>query len=78
MFSMNQKQQIADAVEKLLLSFNHPEMPKINPKFELSVKGKESWSWAEIKPNWTFNESNRLGINIYNELQDNNPTEPTQ
>lgn len=67
MFSLEQKKQISEAVEKTLLSFDHPEMPKEKPDFTLSVKGKESWSWAEIKPNWTFNESNQPGVNPHNE-----------
>jgi len=66
MFSMEQKKQIAAAVEKTLLSFNHPEMPTEKPKFHLRVDGKESWSWAEIEPNWTF-ENREPGINPHNE-----------
>ena len=68
MFSMAQKQQIAAAVEKILLDINHPEMPKKNPKFVLHVDGEESWSWADIVPNWTFDENNKPGINPHNEL----------
>lgn len=54
MFSRKEKQKIADAVEKVLLEINHPEMPKEKPKFNLHVEGKESWSWADILPNWTY------------------------
>jgi len=57
MFSMQEKIQIADGIEKLLLGLNHPEMPKEKPTFHLHVDGKESWSWADIKPNWTFQEN---------------------
>jgi len=67
MFSMKQKQHIAEKVEELLLSFSHPEMPTEKPDFFLRVNGKEEWSWAEIKPNWTFNENNKPGINPFNE-----------
>ncbi len=67
MFSMKQKQQIAAEVEKVILSFNHPEMPTEKPKFHLRIDGKESWSWAEIAPNWTF-ENHEPGINQYNEI----------
>ena len=67
MFSMAQKQKIAAEVEKLLLSLNHPEMPKEKPSFTLDVHGKESWSWAIIEPNWEFNENNKPGINPHNE-----------
>ena len=54
MFSLQEKQKIANEIEKLLLSFNHPEMPLERPKFELHIEGKEDWSLADIKPNWTF------------------------
>ena len=54
MFSTNEKKRIADAVEKILLEINHPEMPKERPSFKLHVDGKESWSWADIEPNWTY------------------------
>jgi hypothetical protein len=66
---MKQKKEIAKKIEELLLSFDHPEMPKEKPDFELHVKGKESWSWADIKPNWTFNENYKPGINPWNEKQ---------
>lgn len=68
MFSYKEKQKIAEEIEKLLLSFNHPEMPKEKPEFHLSVKGKESWSWAEIKPNWYY-EKELPGVNPWNEKQ---------
>lgn len=54
MFSQQEKQHIAAEIEKLLLSLEHPEMPKEKPMFELHVIGKENWSWAHITPNWTF------------------------
>ena len=54
MFSIKEKQHIAAEIEKLLLSLNHPEMSTERPKFSLHVDGKESWSWADIEPNWTF------------------------
>ncbi len=54
MFSAKEKQKIAEAVEKVLLSFNHPEMPKEKPDFKLHVNGKEDWSWADIEPNHKF------------------------
>lgn len=54
MFSREEKMKIAAAVEKVLLDINHPEMPKERPSFHLHVDGKESWSWADIMPNWTY------------------------
>ena len=68
MFSMKEKQFIADEIEKILLKLDHPEMPKEKPIFFLRIEGKESWSWAEIKPNWTFDKSNPPGINPFNEI----------
>lgn len=54
MFSTKEKQMIAEAIEKVLLEINHPEMPTERPEFKLYVEGKESWSWAEIEPNWKY------------------------
>jgi hypothetical protein len=68
MFSMKEKQYIAAQVEKLLLGLEHPEMPTEKPVFTLRVEGKEDWSWAEIKPNWTFSIDNPPGVNPFNEI----------
>lgn len=69
MFSMNEKRKLAEAVEKLLLDLNHPEMPKEKPEFTLSVNGKEDWSWAEIGPNWKFDSGvKKMGVNPWNEV----------
>jgi hypothetical protein len=56
MFSPKEKKQIAEAVEKVLLSMDHREMPKEKPNFTLHVWGAESWSWADIIPNWKHKE----------------------
>lgn len=69
MFSVKQKQKIAEEIEKVLLSFNHPEMPKERPIFMLHVDGKEEWSWADITPNWIY-EDKVPGVNPHNELQE--------
>jgi len=66
MFSIEEKKKIAAAVEKVLLDLNHPEMPKEKPDFMLHVWGKESWSWADIEPNWKF-EDKEPSINPWNE-----------
>lgn len=68
MFSLKEKQHIAAEIEKLLLSLNHPEMPAEKPEFELHVTGKESWSWADIRPNWEFSEGNPPAVNPWNEV----------
>ncbi len=67
MFSMEEKKKIACAIENILMDLNHPEMPKFNPKFKLHVDGKESWSWADIEPNWTF-ENKKPNVNPFNEV----------
>ena len=66
MFSAEEKKQIAAGVEKLLLALKHPEMPDERPNFQLHVNGKEEWSWADILPNWTFEEA-APGVNPWNE-----------
>jgi len=42
-------------------------MPKEKPIFHLRIEGKESWSFAEIDPNWTFNTDNKPAVNPWNE-----------
>lgn len=69
MFSVKQKQKIAAVVEECLLEIDHPEMPTSRPKFSLHVDGKKSWSWADIEPNWTY-EDKEPSVNPHNELQD--------
>ena len=51
MFSMQQKRDIADAIQKLLRDTNHPELPDDEIQFELHVIGAKSWSWARIRNN---------------------------
>ena len=68
MFSVAEKKKIAEEIEKLLLSFEHPEMPKQQPDFKIHINGKESWSWADIEPNWKY-ENKSPRINPWNETQ---------
>jgi len=67
-FSVKEKRKIAEEIEKLLLNLDHPEMPKDKPVFKLRVDGKESWSWAEIKPNWKYDDANSPNTNPWNEV----------
>ena len=67
MFSVEEKRKIAEAVEKVLLDINHPEMPKEKPSFKLHVDGVESWSWADIEPNWKYDDQNRPTTTHWNE-----------
>jgi len=66
MFSVKEKQKIAEVIEKTLLELEHPEMPKEKPKFKLHVDGKADWSWADIEPNWVY-EDKEPGVNTWNE-----------
>ena len=68
MFSMAEKQRIAEAVEKVLLEIDHPEMPKEKPVFKLHVDGKEAWSYADIEPNWKYDDTNKPETSIWNEM----------
>lgn len=67
MFSTKEKQHIATEIEKLLLSINHPEMPKERPAFRLHVDGTEAWSWADIEPNWKYESRSQMKPNPWNE-----------
>lgn len=67
MFSMSEKRYIAQKIEELLLGLEHPEMPTERPAFKLHVDGCESWSWADIEPNWTF-EDKKPRCNPFNEI----------
>ena len=69
MFSVRQKQILARVIEETILGFEHPEMPKEKPSFVLKVEGKEAWSWADIVPNWVF-EDKEPAVNPWNESQD--------
>lgn len=68
MFSLEEKQHIALELEKILLNLKHPEMPKEKPMFTLHVDGKEEWSWADIKPNWSFGKDSPPKVNPFNEI----------
>lgn len=51
MFSVQQKRQIADAVQRILRETCHPELPAGEISFHLHVDGAASWSWADIRNN---------------------------
>lgn len=67
MFSLKEKQFIAGEVEKIILSLKHPEMPPEKPMFKLHVDGTGDWSWADIQPNWTYNDSDQPTLSVWNE-----------
>ncbi len=64
MFSIQQKRQISDAVQKILRETNHPELPEGEISFDLHVNGKEVWSWADIKNNGAVDHPT---VNPFNE-----------
>ncbi len=67
MFSVREKREIADGVQKLLRATNHPELPLGEIQFNLHVEGFELWSWADIRNNGAVKEPH---MNLFNELQD--------
>jgi hypothetical protein len=73
MFSLEQKREIASAVQKILRDTNHPELPTGEIQFELHVLGKEGWSYADIRNNGAVPNPT---INPHNQAQDkrNTPT----
>ncbi len=68
MFSIKEKQHIASVIEKTLLELKHPEMPTEKPSFKIHIDGKESWSWADIEPNWKYGIKNPPKVNPFNEI----------
>ena len=69
MFSVRQKQEIAEAVQKILRDTNHPELPKGEIEFQLNVQGAERWSFAVIRNNGAF-ATVKPDVNPGNEQQD--------
>lgn len=67
MFSVQQKREIADAIQKILRETNHPELPKGEIQFNLHVLGAEHWSWADIRNNGAVTQPD---VNPWNEKQD--------
>ena len=70
MFSVVQKRKVAEAIEKVLLELKHPEMPTEKIHFNLHVDGIANWSWADIEPNWIFDDGHKkIEDNPFNELE---------
>lgn len=67
MFSIRQKREIADAVQRILRDTNHPELPDGEIQFNLHVDGEKSWSWADIRNNGAVDAPE---VNPWNEAQD--------
>lgn len=67
MFSVAQKREIADAVQKILRATNHPELPPGEIQFALHVGGAEAWFYADIRNNGAVPQPE---MNPWNEAQD--------
>lgn len=67
MFSVRQKREIADAVQRILRATNHPELPSSEIQFSLHVDGAQAWSWADIRNNGAVTNPD---VNPWNEMQD--------
>ena len=67
MFSMRQKREISESIQKILRVTGHPELPEGEIQFSLHVDGAEAWSWADIQNNGAVLNP---GINSHNEKQD--------
>lgn len=68
MFSVRQKREIADKIQKILRDTNHPELPDGEIEFNLHVVGSErTWSWADICNNGAITTP---AVNPWNEAQD--------
>ena len=70
MFSVREKRDISEKVQKILRETNHPELPDGEVQFCLHIDGAESWSWADIRNNGTVVDPT---INPFNEMQDPKP-----
>lgn len=68
MFSVRQKREIAEQVQRILRDTKHPELPDGEINFTLHVEGAEPWwQWADIKNNGAVTTP---GVNPWNEVQD--------
>lgn len=68
MFSVRQKREISDAVQKVLKDTKHPELPEGEISFLLHVEGADpTWSWADIRNNGSVVNAS---VNPHNERMD--------
>lgn len=67
MFSVRQKREISEGVQKILRATGHPELPEGEIQFSLHVGGAEGWSWADIRNNGGVSDP---AVNPHNEAQD--------
>lgn len=67
MFSVRQKRDISDKIQKILRDTNHPELPEGEISFTIHVTGSSSRSWAQIQNNGAVETPS---VNPHNEAQD--------
>jgi hypothetical protein len=67
MFSVRQKREISEKVQQILRDTKHPELPKGEIEFVLTVVGADVWSWAQIRNNGAVEKPD---VNPWNEAQD--------
>jgi len=73
MFSVRQKREIADAIQKVLRDTNHPELPEGEIHFRIHVQGDTYMSWADICNNGLMPNPS---VNPHNEAQDPDSPSP--
>lgn len=66
MFSVQQKRDISDAIQKILRDTNHPELPEHEIRFQIHVEGEANWSWTDISNNGAVQNPS---VNPHNEAQ---------
>ena len=67
MFSVRQKREIADKIQRILRETDHPELPEGEIQFQIHVDGAQDWFWADIKNNGVVENPS---VNPHNEMQD--------
>ena len=67
MFSVQQKRDIANKVQKILRETNHPELPVGEIQFDLNITGAQDWSYACKVNNGSVDTPS---VNPWNEMQD--------
>lgn len=67
MFSVAEKRDIADKIQKVLRDTGHTELPTGEIKFSIPIDGAEAWSWADIKNNGAVFDPS---VNPWNERAD--------
>ena len=67
MFSIRQKREISEAIQKILRDTGHPELPEGEIQFHIEVWGNNSFSWARIRNNGVVENPS---FNPHNEMMD--------